>query len=453
MTVEQQRPIEIAQRLVDKARAAGADQADAVVVAGTENSVQVRMRAVEKLLEAGSRSVGLRAIVGGRQAVVSTADLSEAALDEAVRDVIALAAISEPDEHAGLPDPADQASGQDSLQIYDEAIEALAPGERIERALACEAAALDADPRISNSGGASFSTTVAEVALADSNGFGGSYLSSTAMLGVEVMAAEEDGGLRNDYWCSAARSLHRLEAAEEVGRQAAARTLRQLGAGKCATQVVPVVWEPRMAASLVATIGRAASGEAFYRRSTFLADAEGQAVAGEHVTLVDDATLPARLASMPFDGDGIATRRNPLIDRGVFRGFLFDTYNARRTGRRSTGSAVRDVGTLPSVGTSNLALEAGSSTAAEIIAGVVEGLYLTTLMGFGINLTTGDFSRGAAGLWIRKGELAEPVSEINVSGRLQEMLQSIDMVGDDVEWHGQVAAPTIRMAQLTVSGT
>ncbi|MEE9276850.1 MAG: TldD/PmbA family protein [Dehalococcoidia bacterium] len=447
------RPLDLAQRMVERARAAGADEADAVAVASTNFSVSVRLQALERIIEAGSRAVGLRVIVGGRQAVVATADVTDSALDETVSTALALAAISEPDEHAGLPDPAAQARSADRLQLYDEAIESLPTQERIDRAMACEQAALDADSRISNSDGATFSTRLAEVALADSNGFGGSYLSTSASLDVEAMAAEEDGRLRNDYWFTAERHLQRLEDAASVGREAAARALRQLGAGRASTQQVPVVWEPRLSAGFAGIVAQAADGEAFYRRSTFLSESEREQVASPLLTVVDDGALPGRLGTRPFDGDGIATRRNVLIDQGVFRGFLFDTYNARRTGRASTGSAVRDVASLPTVGSGNLILEAGETPPEEIIAGVENGLYLTTLMGFGVNVITGDFSRGAGGIWIRNGELAEAVTEINISGRLLEMWQSIDAVGNDLRWFGSAAAPTIRMSRLTVSGT
>ena len=451
-------PLDVAQRVVEKARAAaggapGRFQCDAVAVASRDSSVTVRLQQVETVQEAASRAVGLRVIVDGRQAVVSSADISDDALDQIVADALELAAISEPDAHAGLPDPADQTTARGELQLYDEAIEGIAGQERIDRALACEQAALDADPRINNSGGASFSTRVAEVALADSNGFAGSYLGTSASLGVEVMAAEADGRLRNDHWFSVERQLHRLDDADAVGREAAARALRQIGARKAATTVAPVVWEPRMAAGFLRSIANAADGEALYRRSTFLAGREGDAVASPLVTVDDDPRLPARLGSRPFDGEGIATRRNVLLRDGVFQTFLFDTYNARRLGRASTGSAVRDVGGLPGVGTGNLIMHPGDQTPEQIIGGVDDGLYLTSLMGFGINMTTGDFSRGAAGLWIRDGELAEAVSEINVSGNLLDMLASIDAVGADLQWFGSAAAPTLRMSRLTVSGS
>ena len=444
---------QLAEGLVERARSAGADEADAVASVSTESSVTVRMQKVEKIIEAGSRSVGLRVIMGGRQAVVSTSDISDAALDETVARALELALIAEPDEFAGLPEASETAGSGGSLQLYDEAIELVTTQDRIDRAMACEQAALDADERISNSDGASFSTQVSEMALANSNGFSGSYPTSSASLSVEVMAAEPDGRLRNDYWFTSERQLHRLADGAAVGREAAARALRQLGAEKTSTRQVPVVWEATMAAGLLGTVARAADGEAFFRRSTFFADREGEAVASSLVTIVDDATLAGQLGSRPFDGEGIATRRNVLVEDGVFGSFLFDTYNARRTGRSSTGSAVRGVGSLPGVGTGNLVMAAGATSPEALIAEVKEGLYLTTLMGFGTNIVTGDFSRGAAGLWIRDGKLAEPVTEINVSGRLQEMLLAIDAVGDDVQWFGSTAAPTLRMSAMMVSGS
>ena len=451
-------PLEVAQRVVEKARAAasgapGRFQCDAVAVASRDSSVTVRLQQVETVQEAASRAVGLRVIVDGRQAVVSSADISDDALDQIVADALALAAISEPDAHAGLPDPADQTTARDELQLYDEAIEGLAAQERIDRALACEQAALDADPRINNSGGASFSTRVAEVALADSNGFAGSYLGTSASLGVEVMAAEPDGRLRNDHWFSVERQLHRLDDADAVGREAAARALRQLGARKVATTVVPVVWEPRLAAGFLRSIANAADGEALYRRSTFLAGREGDAVASPLVTVDDDPRLPARLGSRPSTAKASPRAAPSCCATASSRRSSSTPTTPRRLGRASTGSAVRDVGGLPGIGAGNLIMHPGDGTPEQIIGGVDDGLYLTSLMGFGVNMTTGDFSRGAAGLWIRDGELAEAVSEINVSGNLLDMLASIDAVGADLQWFGSAAAPTLRMSRLTVSGS
>lgn len=451
MTAERA-PLELASQLLELARRAGAEQADAVAVASTNSSTEVRMQQVEKVAEAASRSVGLRVIVDGRQAVVSTSDVTDAALAETAQTAMELARVSEPDPHAGLPDPSEQTRQPAELGLFDEAIPLLDGDERARRALACEQAALDASPQIGNSGGATFSTRVSAFALADTNGFAGQYRGASASLYVEVMAQEEDGSLRNAGWFTAARQLHRLEDEASVGREAAARALRQLGAAKGETWQAPVVWEPRMAAGLAGIVAQAASGEALYRGSTFLAGREGEQVASPLLSIADDPTLPSQLGSRPFDGEGVGTRRNPLLEGGVFRGFLFDCYNARRLDAATTGSAVRDVASLPGIGSGNLVIAGGETPADEIVRDVEDGLYLTTLMGFGINLTTGDFSRGAAGIRIRNGELAEPVSEINISGNLRAMLRDIDAVGDDSQWFGQTAAPTIRMARMTISG-
>jgi PmbA protein len=410
------------------------------------------MGEVEKLIEAGARSVSIRVIREKRTAVCNTSDLTPKALDEMVRTAVELASISEPDEYAGLPATEDLADDHGAtLQLYDERVESLTVDEMKDIVLRAEQAAFDHDSRISNSEGAEFGAERGELVLANSLGFCGSYPYTAASFVVSVLADDADGKKRSDYWYSAERLLHRLERPEDVGRKAAARAVRKLGATKTATREVPVVWDPPMTSALLRVIAGAASGESLFRRSTFLSDAEGQAVASPLVTVTDDAMLPARLGSKPFDGEGVRTRRNPLLEAGVFRGFLFDSYYARRTGHRTTGSAAR-AGDMISIGSGNLLWEPGTTPAAEIIAGVKDGLYLTGLMGFGVNQTTGDFSRGAEGIWIEDGELTRPVSEINVSGNLKHMLRDIDAVGNDVLWMGGSAAPTIRMSKLTVSG-
>ncbi|MDE2896173.1 MAG: TldD/PmbA family protein [Chloroflexota bacterium] len=445
-------PLELAARLLELAQAAGADQADAVAVASTNASTSVRKQQIEKVSESTARSVGLRVILDGRQATVSTSDIGDSALAETVETALALARVSEPDPFSGLADPKDQARNVPQLALFDEQIPEVDGDHRLGQALTCEQAALDADSRIVNSGGATFSTSFSSFALVDTNGFAGSYADTSASMWVEVMAEEEDGQLRNAGWSTSERSLHRLDNPEDVGREAAARALRQLGASKASTCEVPVVWEPRMAAGLAGIVAGAASGEALYRKATFLADRQEAEVASPLLTIIDDATLTNRLGSRPFDGEGVVTRRNALVNRGMFQGFLFDSYNARRLDAASTGSAWRSVGGLPQIGSGNLTIEPGETSPEEIIGEVDDGLYLTTLMGFGINYTTGDFSRGAAGIWIRNGELAEPVQEINVSGNLLEMFQRIDAIGNDAQWFGATSAPTLRMSRMTVSG-
>ncbi len=446
-------PLTLASDIVDKARRLGADEVDAYIVSSTESSVQVRRGAVERVIDAGSHAVGLRVIKDKRTAICSTADLTPQAIDELVRDAIELASISEPDEYAGLPDRADLASGNlPSLGMYDEAIETLTTEEMRDYALRMEAAMFDQDSRVTNSDGAEMGITRGQVALANSLGFAGSYVGTQAALSIEAICDDADGKKRNDYWFSAERALHRLETPEEVGRKAAQRAIAKIGARKVGTTSVPVVWEATVAHDLLRILSNAASGEALYRRSTFLADLEGQQVASNLLSLVDDPLLDGRLGSRPFDGEGVTSRTLPLFEAGVFRNFLFDAYNARRVGRRTTGAAQRGVTSSPVPGSSNLVMAPGASSLESLYSDIESGLLLTDLMGFGVNVTTGDFSRGAQGFWIENGKLAYPVTEINLSGNLKTMLASIDAVGDDLLWRGASAAPSFRMSKLTVSG-
>lgn len=445
--------LSLASDIVDKARRLGADEVDAFVVSSTESSVQVRRGAVERVIDAGSHAVGIRIIKDKRTAVCSTSDLTPAAIERLVREAVELASISEPDEYAGLPSREDLAMGGiPNLMLYDERIESISTEEMRDFALRLEQAAFDHDSRVTNSDGAAMEVVRAQVALANSLGFGDSYLGTYASMAIEAICDDTEGKKRNDSWYTAERALHRLETPEEVGRKAAQRAVAKIGARKVDTAVVPVVWENTVSRALLSIIGQAASGEALYRRSTFLAELEGQQVGSPHFTLTDDPLLPSRLGSRPFDGEGVRSRTLPIFEKGIFRNFLFDSYNARRLGRATTGAASRGIASLPSPGTSNLVMQAGVLPPDALIADIESGLLLTDLMGFGVNLTTGDFSRGAQGFWIEKGRIAYPVTEINLSGNLKDMLASIDAVGNDLMWRGGSASPSLRMSHMQVSG-
>lgn len=444
--------LSIAADIVARARALGADEADVYVRSGIESTISVRKQEIEKLIDAGSQTVSIRVIKDKRTAVCNTSDLTPRALAEIVRTAIELAKISEPDPFAGLPAKEDLAADMGrALLLYDERIESLSVEEMRDIVLRAEQAAFDADERVTNSEGAEFGAERGMVVLANSLGFTESFPYTAASFSVSVIADEPSGKKHNDHWYSASNVYHRLASPEDVGRRAAARVVRKLGARKVKTREVPVVWEPTMSGALMAIVAGAASGEALYRRSTFLTDLEGQPIASTIVNIVDDATLPAQLGSRPFDGEGVGTRRNVLVEGGVFRQFLFDSYYARRTGRRTTGSAAR-MGDQIGVGTGNLIWDAGISDPEKMVESVADGLYLTDLMGFGVNQTTGDFSRGAAGLWIENGQIAYPVAEINISGNLKRMLRDIEAVGNDLEWRAGAASPTILMSGMTVSG-
>ena len=444
--------LDLAEDVCRRAKAAGADDADVMIGAGTEFSVTIRKQEVENIVEASSRALGLRVIKGGRVAVTYSSDFSPESLAQFVADTVERAEISDVDEAAGLPDEEFGTVDAASLDLIDPDIEDMDADRAIELARRCEQAAFDADQRITNSGGAGYGYETGTRVLVNSRGFAGAYRGSGCSLSVEVMADDAGGKKQNDYWYTADRFFRNLDSPESVGQKAAERAVRKIGARKVPTREVPVVWDPQVSRALVGLLARATSGELLYRRQSFLLDLEGQQIASPLLTIVDDPLLPGKLGTRAFDGEGLISVRNEVFREGTFVQFLLDTYTARKTGRKSTHSAVRGVGGTPSVGTSNLLLLPGSSTPAEIIASVEDGLYLTELLGFGDNITTGDFSRGAAGLWIEHGQLSYPVSEINVSANLKDMIRNVEMAGNDIDYRSATVAPTLKMSTLMVSG-
>lgn len=442
---------DLATDLLKKARAEGADAADILVGQGTDFSVTVHKGEVETLKEAGSKALGLRVFVGKRTATSYTSDFSLSALTELVSDTVAMARVTGEDPAAGLPDEMVPAEDID-LGLFDPTPGQLPTAERIERARRAEAAALSASPEITNSQGASWSSSEDSVVLANTLGFVGRYRTSAVSFSV-VPVAERDGQMQRDYWYSAGRGLGELLEPEEVGREAAERTLRRLGARKVPTCEVPVVFDPETAAELMGTVFRALSGYSVFRNATFLKDRVGEQVASPLLTLVDEGRRHRGLGSRPFDGEGLPTRRNVPLEKGVLRHYLCDSYSARKIGARPTGSARRGVGGGPTVGAGNLFFEMGATPPERILAEVDRGLYVTDLIGFGIDLVSGDYSQGAVGQWIEGGKLVHPVHEITIAGNLKQMLMDVDAVGTDLVFRGSAASPTLRIRKLTLSGS
>ena len=300
------------------------------------------------------------------------------------------------------------------MKLYSPEIEALAGETKIDYAMRAEAAALAYDPRITNSEGGSFDSNIGSRVFANSRGFVGSYRSTYCSISA-VPIAVENGSMERDYWYSMARSVSGLEAPEYVGRKAAERAVRRLGGVKVETQRVPVVLDPRMARSLIGDIADAVDGRAIYRNASFLAGKLGEKIASSKMTVTDDGTIPGLFGSQPFDDEGVPTRRTVVIENGVLKSYLLNTYSARKLGLKSTGNASRGVTGNAGIGHGNFYLERGEKTPEQIIAGVKNGFYVTELIGTGVNIVTGDYSRGAAGLWIRDGELAFAVSEVTIS--------------------------------------
>jgi len=443
--------LELAQDIVEKARAAGASDSEVTIAEGEEFSANVRMREVENLKEAGSRGAGLRILIGKRTGASYTSDLSKEGIAHLVKSAIELADITTEDPHAGLPEADEFGKLEGDLGLYSASVAELDTGLKIDTAKRAEDAALTADPRISNSEGAAFDNYVGQHIFANSRGFAGAYRSSYCSLSTSPVARDGES-MERDYWYTMARAFPGLEAPEHVGRMAAQRALRRLNAVKVETQKVPVVFEPRTARSLLDNIFEAVHGMSVYRHESFLADKLGEKVASECVTVIDDSTIPGLFGTSPFDDEGVASRRTMVIERGVLKNYMLNTYAARKLGMKSTGSASRGLTGNAGIGHGNFFLEKGVQTPERIIAGIPNGFYVTELMGFGVNVVTGDYSRGAAGLWIRNGELAFAVSEVTIAGNLKDMLQGIEAVGSDLDFRGSVAAPTIKMGEMTVGG-
>ena len=443
---------EIASFLLDAARRHGATEADVVVVEGDSLSVGVRLGEVEKVQRSNARHLGLRAFAGKSSAITSSADFSRDSLARLAEESVALARITAADEFSGLPDPSEVATAVPDLDLYDPSIRELTAEIATEWCREAEAAALQSDPRITNSEGGEFAAGTHRVAYAASNGFAGTYQSSSCSLSA-VPVATQNGSMERDYWYSARRRLSDLDSPASIGARAAERALRRLGSRQVPTATVPVVFDPDMAASLVGHIAGAVSGGALYRGMSFLQGKLGQTLAPEIVSIVDAGDLPRALGSKPFDGEGLPTRRTPVIARGVLQNYLFDTYSARKLGSRSTGNAARSVADSPGVSPTNLYLEAGSTSPNDIIRSISSGLFVTELMGFGVNPVTGDYSRGASGHWIENGEITFPVSEITIAGNLLEMLRDIQAVGSDLDMRRSICAPTVLIAKMTVAGS
>src|SRR5579859_1126096 len=447
----------LAAEVVASAKKAGATDVEAVVSEGDEFSVSVRMGEVETLQESGSRGLGLRIFLGQRSASASTSDLTPDGVAQLVSGAMALAKVTEEDTFAGLPDPQDFGQLEHDLRLYFEDVYSLPAAERIDRARRAEAAALAADPRITNSQGGGFDAATGRRVLANSRGFLGEYRTSYCGISAAPLAMGEDGQMQRDFWSSSARRIADLESPESIGQEAARRALRRLGARRVPTQTVPIVFAPEVARSLIGHLFEAASGDSIWRSASFLAGQLGESVANANVTLVDDHTmiLPNGIGGFgtsPFDGEGLPTRRTVVVEGGILQTYLLNTYTARKLGMRSTGNATRGLAGSPGIGGGNLYLLPGSQTPEEILADIPAGFYVLSLMGFGANLVTGDYSRGASGLWIENGELTYAVEEVTIAGNLREMLKNITAIGNDLIFRSSVTSPTLRVDGMTVAG-
>lgn len=434
--------------LIERAKKAGADAADALMVESTSFGASVRLGKTEDVERSETQDLGLRVMIGQRQAVVSTTDVSPRALDPLIERAISMAKVAPEDPYCGLADPALLARQVPDLDLDDGSdpqAESL-----VERALSAEQAALAIDG-VTNSGGAGASFGRAAITLVTSGGFAGHYGGTTHSVSCSVLAGEGTA-MERDYDFSSARHLQDLDDAATIGRQAGERAVRRLGARKVKSCQVPIIYDPRISGGLVGHFAGAISGAAIARGTSFLKNAMDTQVFAEGIRITDDPLRRRGRGSKPFDGEGVATAPLTLIDSGKLTTWLLDSSTARQLGLASNGRAARGTGGTPSPSTTNLTLEPGTLSPKELMADIKSGFYITEMIGMGVNGVTGDYSRGASGFWIENGELTYPVSEITVAGNLKDMFARLTPA-NDLEYRMATNAPTVRIEGMTVAGT
>jgi PmbA protein len=423
------------------AREAGATGAEAALSGGEGLSVTVRMGEVETVEHDRSHTLGITVYAGRRKGTASTSDLSSGALRKAVDAALGIARHTAEDPCHDLPPAEHMARDWPDLDLWHPW--ELEVDAAVELARACEDAARGADPRISNSEGATVSRGTGVRVYGNTHGFLGSYRSSRHGLSCAVIARDE-AGMQRDHWYTIARRAGDLEEATQVGRRAAERAVQRLGARAVASRRAPVVFAAEIASGLLGHFLGAVSGSNLYRRTSFLADGLGRQVFPEWLRLHEDPFLPRGMGSAPFDSEGVATRPRDLVAGGVLEGYVLDSYSACRLGMAPTGNAG---------GVHNLAVTTGERDLEGLLAEMGEGFLVTELMGMGVNLVTGDYSRGAAGYWVEDGAIVHPVQEVTVAGALPEMFRAIADIGRDVDARRAVRTGSILVDGMTIGGT
>jgi len=445
--LDQSALITVAERLVDGARRAGADAADAIAVRSVSLGVEVRDGHVEETERAERDDVGLRVLVGRRQAVVSTNDIHGDGVDTLAQRAVDMARAAPEDPFAGLAEPDELARNIPELDLLDPDMPSVARLEQL--AMTAEAAAL-AVPGVTKSDGASASAGIAGIVLVTSHGFHGAYLGSRHSL--STMAIAGDGlKMERDYEFASVLHAADLGDAAKIGRVAGERTVKRLNPRKVATKKVPVVFDPRVAGGLVGHLAGAINGSAVARKTSFLKDRLGEQLFAPGIRIVDDPLRRRGLRSRPFDAEGVRGSARAVVADGRLESWLLDSATARELGMKTTGHAYRGVSSAPSPAATNLHLEPGTAAPDALIGDIEEGFYVAELIGMGTNLVTGDYSRGAAGFWIEQGELTYPVSEVTIAGHLLDLFRSL-VPANDLQFRYGTNAPTVRVEGLTIAG-
>jgi PmbA protein len=438
--------IALAERLIAAARAAGADAADAVAMRSVSQSVDVRDGAVEESQRSERNDMGLRVLVGKKQAVVSTNDM-KASVDALAERAVAMARVAPEDKYAGLADPARLAKTIPDLDLVDRSLPDVAALEALARRAEEAGRAV---PGVSKSGGSSASAGIGGMVLLTSHGFSGAYLGSSHSIVMQAIAGEGTA-METDYDYTSTLHASDLDAPEKVGRKAGEKAVARLNPRKVSTKKVPVVFDPMISGSIVGHLVSAINGAAVARKTSFLKDKLGEKLFQSGINIIDDPLRPRGLRSRPFDAEGVAGQRMALVEDGVLKTWLLDSATARELGLATTGHAQRGASSTPSPGATNLHMEPGKLGPDELIKDIADGFYVTDLIGSGANMVTGDYSRGAAGFWIENGQRAYPVSEVTIAGNLFDIFRNVTPA-NDLKFRYGTNAPTLRIEGLTIAG-
>jgi PmbA protein len=442
--------LDLAKDVTARAKAKGADECDCLIEVGSTLSVTVRSGEVESIERAAFKGLGIRFFTEKKLGFGFTTDLSPGSLDDLLQQCADFALVSTADPVAAIPEVLVPAADCD-LEIFDPAIDSVPMSDKVDLVLTCEQAAFDFDSKIKNTYGTAYEDARVKVILATMSSDPVAYEGTHFEIGC-LPVAEENGEKRIGIWYSPRRFFSDLEPPADVGKAAARRAVDMLGAKPVKTQKASVVFGPLTGIEFVRSIFSALDGENELKGTTFLKGKLNERVGSEHVSFVDDGRMPRKVGSRPFDGEGAATRNTVGIDKGILSAHFYDSRSARKAGTETTGNASRTYGSIPSVGANNFYLAPGEASAEDVIAGVENGLLVTRLLGFGVNITTGDYSRGAEGLWVRDGRIEGPVSGITIAGNMLDMLRNIERVGSDLHFFGQFGSPTYAISEMTIAG-
>ena len=443
----------LASELVSELKKQGADAADVFIQSSVGFNTTVRLGKIERLQQSISKGLGLRVIKNGAMANTYTTDFTDRAVKDLARETMQIVQVSNTDKFNGLAPKEMLGTYDGKLMLFDESIAKLSPEKKIEIARSAEDVGLKFDKRIKNANGSFWSDSWTQVTLANSDGFAGQYQMTQASLSVNLVAEDEDGTKQTDGFYTFGRFFNTLASPQAVGEEAGRRVVRKLGGRKVKSAVVPVVLDPRVGSFFLGDVFGAASGGSIYRRMSYLVDKVGQHITSPMITIVDDATMMDGVASRPFDAEGVRSSNVVVVEKGVLKQYVCDSYAARRLSLKPTGNAARSYQGNPGVGSTNLYIKNGDKSPAEIIKSVKNGLYLDRVGGQGMNSTTGDFSMGANGQWIENGELTHAVQEITVAGNILKVLSNVQAVGNDLSFKlGTTASPTLLIGEMTIGG-